>query len=166
MAAAILMPDGTPVVEVDAGDVHEALRALRDQSGFAMLSDLFGIDYLTAGHPPARRFAVVYELLSLDPPRRRRVKVFLPESSPEVPSVTELWPAANWLEREAFDMFGIRFRGHPDLRRLLLPEGYEGHPLRRDYPLAGRGARDAFPRYATETPLGDLLKAASKERLA
>jgi NADH-quinone oxidoreductase subunit C len=97
------------------------------------------------------RFAVVYQLTSLEHNARLRVKAYVPEEPCEIATATELWPAANWAEREVYDLYGIRFTGHPDLRRILMPENYQGHPLRKDYPLKGRGERDHFPKY-TEIP--------------
>lgn len=85
----------------------------------------------------SQRFAVVYHLLSLTNNQRLRVKVFLDEKHLEVPSVTDIWPSANWFEREAFDMFGVYFTGHPDLRRILTDYGFVGHPFRKDFPLSG-----------------------------
>ncbi len=98
--------------------------------GFALLSDLTAVDR----HPAQPRFEVVYLLTSFEPPARVRVKVRL-SASQTMPSATPLWPAANWLEREVFDLFGIRFDGHPDLQRILMPDDWEGYPLRKDYPL-------------------------------
>ena len=147
---------GEDVLTVAPEGIHAALEMLRDAPEFdcALLSDLFGMDLGADG------LAVVYHLVSLSHRRRLRVKAL----APEVDSASDLWPAAAWLEREAYDMFGLRFRNHPDLRRILLPEGYEGHPLRKDYPMQGRGERDAFTKYTTQTPLGDLLS--SREKLA
>jgi NADH-quinone oxidoreductase subunit C len=132
------------------------MRFLRDDAStrFAMLADVTALDLLK--HPEAEkwpeRFAVVYHLYSLEHNARLRVKAYVPEEPCETPSVVELWPAANWGEREAYDMYGIRFVGHPDLRRILMPDAYEGYPLRKDYPLKGRGERDNFPKY-TEIPV-------------
>jgi NADH-quinone oxidoreductase subunit C len=99
---------------------------------FAQLTDLTAIDR----HPAAPRYEVVYLLTAIGTPFARvRFKVRLPDGDAMVPSATTLWPAANWLEREVFDMFGIRFDGHPDLRRILMPDDWEGYPLRKDYPL-------------------------------
>ena len=104
-----------------------------------MLSDLCAVDYL--GETP--RFEVVYHLYSLDKNHRLRIKARVPEDDCEIDTLVEVWPTANWLEREVWDLYGIRFRGHPDPRRLLLYEEFEGHPLRKDYakerrqPLAG-----------------------------
>jgi len=135
--------------------VVDVMRFLRDDAStrFAMLSDVTAIDLLK--HPEAdkwpERFAVVYQLYSLEHNARLQVKAYVPEVPCETPSVTELWSAANWGEREVYDMYGIRFTGHPDLRRILMPDTYEGYPLRKDYPLKGRGERDNFPKY-TEIP--------------
>ena len=112
--------------------IVEVLTALRDQFGFQPLLDLCGVDY------PDRkeRFEVVYHLLSLTRNARLRVKVSTDETQP-VPSVISAYPAANWFEREAYDMYGMLFSGHPDLRRLLTDYGFEGHPLRKDFPMTG-----------------------------
>ena len=156
---------GEDVLTVSAEGMPAALRMLREEFGFVLLADLFGMDYTS---PPERRFAVVYQLVNLVERRRLRLKAFLPESAPGIESAAGIWKAADWLEREAFDMFGIHFQNHPGLKRILLPEGYEGHPLRKDYPMQGHGERDNFPKYTTQTPLGDLLKQQEglKERLA
>ena len=112
--------------------IVEVMTALRDQFGFQQLLDLCGVDY------PDRkeRFEVVYHLLSLTRNARLRVKVSTDETQP-VPSVISAYPAANWFEREAYDMYGMLFSGHPDLRRLLTDYGFEGHPLRKDFPMTG-----------------------------
>ena len=121
---------------VDAARVVELLRFLRDARGleFDMLVDLTAVDY--QGHPAHEgpRFEVVYHLLSTRHLHRVRVKASVPESPCQIDSCVEVWPAANWLEREVWDLYGIRFRHHPDLRRILLYEEFEGHPLRKDYP--------------------------------
>ena len=112
--------------------IVEVLTTLRDQFGFQQLLDLCGVDY------PDRkeRFEVVYHLLSMTRNARLRVKVSTDETQP-VPSVISAYPAANWFEREAYDMYGMLFSGHPDMRRLLTDYGFEGHPLRKDFPLTG-----------------------------
>jgi NADH-quinone oxidoreductase subunit C len=107
--------------------------------GFDMLIDITAVDYLKfPGREDGPRFEVVYHLYSLPHTHRVRLKVPVEESEAVVPSAVGLWPIANWLEREVWDMFGIRFDGHPDLRRLLLYEEFEGHPLRKDYPVHRR----------------------------
>ena len=100
---------------------------------FDLLSDLCGIDMAT----PVQRFGVIYNLFSIGRKHRIRVKTFCGEEDPIVPSVTAVWRTADWHERETYDMFGIRFAGHPDLRRVYMPEGFEHHPLRKDFPLMG-----------------------------
>lgn len=114
------------------GRIVEVLTTLRDQFGFQQLLDLCGVDY------PDRkeRFEVVYHLLSMTRNARLRVKVSTDETQP-VPSVISAYPAANWFEREAYDMYGMLFSGHPDMRRLLTDYGFEGHPLRKDFPMTG-----------------------------
>jgi NADH-quinone oxidoreductase subunit C len=125
--------------------ILELLRFLREDCGFDFLTDLTAVDYMNQGLP--ERFAVVYNLYSFKDNVRTRVKAFVPESDPTIESASGLWNAANWAEREVFDLFGIRFNNHPDLKRIVLPDTYEGHPLRKDYPLTGRGERMTFPRY-------------------
>jgi NADH-quinone oxidoreductase subunit C len=125
---------GELTVTVAREKVAGVLTALRDDARcqFACLIDICGVDY--PGRE--RRFDVVYHLLSLTLNHRIRVKTETDESAP-VPSVVGVWPAANWFEREAFDMYGILFSGHPDLRRILTDYGFQGHPLRKDFPLTG-----------------------------
>ena len=112
------------------------------QLSFDYLTDITGVDYLKMEREP--RFDVVYHLYSFEHNWRVRVKVGVEEDDMDVPSVTSVWRAAFWLEREAFEMFGFNFVGHPDLRRLLLPDVFDGYPLRKDYPLRGRGERDVI----------------------
>lgn len=124
---------------VNPADLVRVARFLRDTSGlvYNYLSDVSAVDYYpeTRGPDGEGRFGVSYHLYSMLYNRRLRVKVFLPDHEPIVPTLTVLWQAANWLEREIFDMMGITFDGHPDQRRLLMPEDWDGHPHRRDYPL-------------------------------
>jgi NADH-quinone oxidoreductase subunit C len=151
---------------VPPGSLVETATVLRDEPGleFAMLIDLAGIDYLTWGMDEwrtqqatasgfsrggrrgvapvlpdtPRRFAVAYHLLSLSQNHRLRLRCYPDAGDPPLlPSVTDIWPAANWFEREAFDLFGILFEGHPDLRRILTDYGFIGHPFRKDFPLSG-----------------------------
>ena len=119
---------------------ENAMRTLRDAAGFEQLIDLCGVDYADYGDGAweGARYAVVVHLLSLSRNQRVRVRVFCPDDElPLVASMVELWPAANWFEREAFDLFGIVFEGHPDLRRILTDYGFIGHPFRKDFPLSG-----------------------------
>jgi NADH-quinone oxidoreductase subunit C len=130
---------GEIVLTVTRDRVEDALRLLRDNHEYQQLMEIAGVDF------PSRseRFEVVYMLLSLTRNHRIMVKVTAAESTP-VPTVTTLWPVAGWLEREVFDMYGIVFAGHPDLRRILMPDAYTSFPLRKDYPLRGRGERHNF----------------------
>jgi NADH-quinone oxidoreductase subunit C len=153
---------GEVTVIVAADGLHAAMRALRDRPelGFATLLDVCGVDYSAfAGEPPhladfasdatppehqvelprGRRFAAVYHLLSLAHNWRLRVRTYAADDDfPVLPSVIDIWPSANWYEREAFDFYGIVFAGHPDLRRILTDYGFVGHPFRKDFPLSGQ----------------------------
>jgi NADH-quinone oxidoreductase subunit C len=122
-----------PTVHVGPDDLVAVVRALRDTSGlaFTFLADLTAVDWW----PREPRFEVVYHLASFDPPARLRLKVRVPGSAPRVPTLKTLWLSADWLEREVWDLFGIEFDGHGDLRRLLMPDDWDGHPLRKDYPV-------------------------------
>jgi len=131
--------DHTVVVARDA--LLAVLAHCRDDAALAfdVLMDLTAVDYLKfPGREDGPRFEVVYHLYSLTHNHRLRLKVRVDEDDASVPSVVALWPIANWLEREAWDMFGVRFEGHPDLRRLLMYEEFVGHPLRKDYPISRR----------------------------
>ncbi|MGH8397463.1 MAG: NADH-quinone oxidoreductase subunit C [Gammaproteobacteria bacterium] len=153
------------VYEVGAAKLHEICRVLRDEEPFRFeqLMDVSGVDYLGYGDAQwrtesatttgfsrgvnrrpletsereQRRFAVAYQLLSIRHNQRLRLRVFCPDEPPMVDSVTDIWASANWFEREAFDLFGILFNGHPDLRRILTDYGFIGHPFRKDFPLSG-----------------------------
>jgi NADH-quinone oxidoreductase subunit C len=158
---------GELTYEVPPAELLAVAAVLRDTPAlkFEMCMDVCGVDYLSHGRdewntqsatssgfsrgvarggqragelPPGRRFAVVYHLLSISLNQRLRLRVFCPDDEqPMVDSVTDIWAGANWFEREAFDLFGILFKGHPDLRRLLTDYGFIGHPFRKDFPLAG-----------------------------
>ena len=141
--------DRQTTVYVPAADVHETLRTLRDRQdlAFGFLAELTAADFW----PREPRFEVVYVLVSFAHRQRLRVKVRLSDPDPHLPTVTDLWPAANWLEREVWDLFGIVFDGHPDPRRLLMPEDWDGYPLRKDYPVQIRkGANYVEPLQVTE----------------
>ena len=160
---------GETTLVVDAARIVEACAHLRDAAGFNFLSDLTPADYLgwgaagvagyigtSSGHdmhrpgsqglarlpdPKPKRFALNYHLLRLgDEPVRVRVRAWLDDGE-EIDSVIGVWPTADWFEREAWDMFGISFRGHPNLRRILMEDDWEGHPLRKDYPIGGEPVR-------------------------
>jgi NADH-quinone oxidoreductase subunit C len=117
---------------VAPGSIRAVLAHLRDK-GFTFLASVHGVDYF----PEEPRLGVHYELLDMREVDRITVKLRVPTDAPDVPSVTPDWPTANYQEREVFDMFGVTFDGHPDMRRILMPEDYEGHPQRRDFPMGG-----------------------------
>jgi NADH-quinone oxidoreductase subunit C len=122
-------------VWIDKGSMREACAILRDypECPFNYLADLTCVDW----YPSEPRFEVVYHLLSISTKERVRLKARLDGSSASIESVTSVWPAANFYEREVFDLFGIRFTGHPNLKRIMMPDDWEGHPLRKDYPVEG-----------------------------
>ncbi|HYL35164.1 MAG TPA: NADH-quinone oxidoreductase subunit C [Bryobacteraceae bacterium] len=122
-----------PTLFIAPSRIVEVCRFLKQQHDFLRLSAVTAVDW----HPADPRFEVVYLLHSLSRNARLRLKCWISESDCEIDSVTGVWRSANWYEREVFDMFGIRFRNHPDLRRILMPVDWEGHPLRKDYPVHG-----------------------------
>lgn len=135
----VLLPADTA-----AATLFPLLKCLKDECGFDFLSDVGGIDYL--GYPEAvDRYAVVYALINTTTGERVFVKAHTNDPDPELPSVVAMWEGANWMEREVYDMFGVRFSGHPDLRRILMPAETVDFPLRKDYPLRGHGERHNFP---------------------
>jgi len=139
-------------VRVSPDRLLEVMKFLRHdpRCAFEQLADLTCVDYLN--FPDARdRFGVIYSLLSITLGHRLWVKCFVNDPNPEVPSVVNIWKGAEWLEREVWDMFGVRFGGHPDLRRILTWEGFKAHPLRKDYPLRGQGEREDFERLTRES---------------
>jgi NADH-quinone oxidoreductase subunit C len=166
------------IVRITPAELRVTLETLK-ADGFAILMDVGGADYLER----EPRYDVVYHLVKVDAgartiadigrPERVRVLCGVPAADPAVPSVADLWPAANWAEREVFDLFGIRFDGHPDLRRIQMPEDWEGHPLRKDYPLRGP-ARERSPRpsfalksnVAAGTPASGRTAAALQRQIA
>jgi NADH-quinone oxidoreductase subunit C/D len=143
---------GETVVYVDPNRSFEVLSYLRDSRGYDMLKDVTGLDY-GGGRP----IQVLYELWSTKESRPLRVKIEVPPDRPRLKSVHGIWRASDWLEREVYDMFGIKFEGHPDLRRMLMPENYEeGYPLRKDFPLRGRFTRAEQTRRALARDLEDI----------
>ena len=146
------MPDAAALLELEPGAVVDAKfereewtlllpperirwasETLKVRRGYQFLSDVTAVDW----YPTEPRFEVVYHLRCYERKERLRLKCRLPADAPEIESVTGVWGAANWYEREVFDLCGIRFASHPDLRRILMPEDWEGHPLRKDYPVTG-----------------------------
>ena len=131
--------DGMPAIYIAREHVTEVCLALRDNPAlqFSFAADITGVDYL----PREPRFVVMVHLVSLgvpgfgDVPKRLRVKVRVPGADPRMPTLSGVWKAMNWGEREVYDLFGIQFDGHPDLRRILMPDDWEGHPARKDYPV-------------------------------
>jgi NADH-quinone oxidoreductase subunit C len=155
---------GQQRVVVPRESIYETLKLLKEQCGFDLLVDLTCVDYLhyretnephpDSPHPLAEgqgvrasrdRFGLVYLLSNTTTCQRITVRTFVGDPDPVVLSVVPLWEGANWLEREVWDLFGIRFTGHPDLRRIVLPEAFTAHPLRKDYPLQGHGERHNLP---------------------
>ena len=139
-AVTVALGEVTAVVRGDG--LVATMRRLRDEPAFRFetLIDVCGVDYSSYGNAPNEgpRFAAVYHLLSLANNARLRVRTFAADDDfPVLPSVIDVWPSANWFEREAFDLYGIVFEGHPDLRRLLTDYGFVGHPFRKDFPLSG-----------------------------
>jgi len=122
-------------IVVEHGALREACAILRDdpELQFNFFADVTCVDW----YPSEPRFEVVYHLLSIPRHQRVRLKVRLAGSDPQIESLTSLWPSANFFEREVYDLFGVRFSGHPNLRRIMMPEDWEGHPLRKDYPVEG-----------------------------
>jgi NADH-quinone oxidoreductase subunit C len=130
----VIEAHGELSVVVPAGSIEDACRYLRDEQQFDLLADICGAD---RGPEEEPRFVVNYHLFSTKHHNRIRLKVRVSEEDPHIATVTGLWKTANWHERETFDMFGVIFDGHPDLRRILLPSDFDGHALRKDYPLRG-----------------------------
>jgi NADH-quinone oxidoreductase subunit C len=122
-----------PTVWIQPARILEVCRFLKDQQQFVRLSAITAVDWL----PADPRFEVVYLLHSLNRNQRLRLKCWIREAEPEIDSVVSVWRTADWYEREVFDLFGVRFRNHPDLTRILMPSDWEGHPLRKDYPVHG-----------------------------
>jgi NADH-quinone oxidoreductase subunit C len=124
--------------------IYCVLKMLKEELGFDLLVDVTCVDYLQY-RDAKDRFGLVYLLANAETNERITVRTFVNDPEPTVPTVVTLWEGANWLEREVWDLFGIRFEGHPDLRRIVLPDEFTAHPLRKDYPLQGLGERHNFP---------------------
>ena len=133
---------GEHILHVQGQDILKVLTELKDD-GFNFLADLTAIDNLTLGG--FERFAVSYHVLSHKTTERVTVKAYISEEKPSLPSVESLWKTADWQEREVFDLYGIKFEGHPNLIRIMNPDDFEGYPLRKDYPRLGRKERGDFP---------------------
>ena len=132
-------------IDVRRERIVEVLKTLHDQIPFEMLMDVTCVDWLDQGRP--ERFSIVYQLYSVSQKGYARVKAWVPEADASIATLSGVWASANWGEREVYDMYGITFDGHPDLKRILLPETYPGFPLRKDYPLTGQGERYDFPKH-------------------
>jgi NADH-quinone oxidoreductase subunit C len=134
---------------VHGGDARDLIRLLKEdpELGFTRFIDCCGVDYLKYPKPMPGRFAVVTTLLSPKLAVKAQVRAFVPADAPRIDSNVDLFAGFDWTEREIFDLYGIEFSGHPNLKRILMPDDYEGYPLRKDYPLRGRGERGAFPVY-------------------
>lgn len=136
-------------IVVPAKSLDQVMSLLKNEHGFDYLVDITCVDYLQY-RGATSRFGLVYLLANTQSAARLTIRVLLDEPELTVPSLVPLWEGANWMEREVWDMFGIRFAGHPDLRRILMPEEFTAHPLRKDYPLQGRGERHNFPTITRE----------------
>jgi NADH-quinone oxidoreductase subunit C len=140
---------GETTLHIDRAEIKDVCRFCKESLGFNFLLDLSGVDNF--GEEP--RFEMVYELYQLDHGDHLRLKISVSEDDLSVPTVSDVWPTADWHEREAFDMFGIKFSGHPDLRRILMWDGYPFHPLRKDFPLAGRPSEMPDVAFTKSAPL-------------
>ena len=129
----VYQSSGDTFVRVKPGAITRICSNLKEEHRFIYLADIFGTDRFTSED----RFEVVYNMVSLKERIRLFVKAWLPEENPEIASVTGVWKAANWFERQTYDMFGIRFKGHPDMRRIYMPEDFDYFPLRKEFPLLG-----------------------------
>ena len=136
-------------ISVSPEALHDVCAYCRDGLGFDYLVDVTGIDHLG----DESRFEIAYELVSLSSGAHLRLKTHLPEDEPAAPTVADLWPTADWHEREIFDLMGIRFDGHPDLRRIIMWEGYPHHPLRKDFPLEGKPTEVPDVAFTSTAPL-------------
>jgi NADH-quinone oxidoreductase subunit C len=125
---------------IDASNIYNVCEYLKNEQDYTFLADITGVDY----YPTEPRFALNYHLLSMRKKHRLRLKVYWTDGEEPIPSVYPIWRAADWEEREAYDMFGIEFSGHPDMRRLLMPDDWQGFPQRKDYPLGYETVQFSF----------------------
>ncbi|MCA9212406.1 MAG: NADH-quinone oxidoreductase subunit C [Planctomycetales bacterium] len=135
---------GQSRIALPSSELLSALQFLKDELEFDYLVDITCVDYLQY-RGAEHRFGLAYLIANSESSERLTIRVMLDEPDLKVPSIVSLWEGANWMEREVWDMYGIRFEGHPNLKRILLPEEFSAHPLRKDYPLQGRGERHNFP---------------------
>jgi len=149
----ITIAHGELVMVVDRAIIVPVCKLLRDDPDFQFdfLSYVTAIDWSAMKKEP--RYEVIYQLLSLKKTHRMRVKAGVPDSDPSIETVCDVWQGANWMERETFDMFGIIFRNHPDLRRILMPDDWDGHPLRKEFPLGG--VKSFYFKRSTEPRAGE-----------
>lgn len=142
--------DGASVVaEIPRAKAFDIIKKIKEdpETGFRFFTDITGADFLKYSVKKPERYAVIYILLSPSLGVRLELIAYLPENDPSIQSIASLFTGANWAERETYDMYGFEFKGHPSPGRLLTPEGFEGHALRKDYPLKGKGERSSFPVY-------------------
>lgn len=138
---------GDTVIRVEVDAIVDICRYLKNEQHFIYLTDVFGIDRFTS----EERFEVVYNLISLRNRERLFVKVRLPEEEPVLESVADIWKSASWMEREVYDMFGIRFTNHPDFRRIYMPEDFDYYPMRKEFPLLGIPGSIELPNTTPDT---------------
>jgi len=143
----VYQSSGDTFIRVEAEDIVEISRYLKNEQHFIYLTDIIGIDRFTS----EERFELAYDLISLRDRERVFVKVRLPEEDPVIESLTDVWKSASWMEREAYDMFGVRFTNHPDLRRMFMPEDYEYYPMRKEFPLLGIPGSIELPNTTPDT---------------
>lgn len=143
----IYQSSGDTFIRVEADNIIDICRHLKNELNFIYLNDIFGIDRFTS----EERFEVVYNLISLRDREQLFLKVRLPEEEPVIESITEVWKSASWMEREVYDMFGIKFTNHPDFRRIYMPEDYDYYPLRKEFPLLGIPGSIELPNTTPDT---------------
>lgn len=143
----VYQSSGDTFIRIESSALIDVCTFLKEESGFVYLSDIVGTDRYTSNE----RFEVIYNLLSFKDQARIFLKVWCDEENPELESVTNIWPGANWNEREVFDMYGVRFKNHPDFRRIFLPEDFDYFPLRKEFPLLGIPGSIELPNTTPDT---------------